>query len=341
MEGTIKNLKSSEHSRLNRENRIKEIIKEILDNKDTILEKDSLYTTIPNLNKFESLVKDFDKYDRRKGESEEIKKKFRDRRDQERNRIISFLLQTMRNKIEFFEYELSIAREILKRSMPQDLSVIEGYDIQGIYHPSRQVGGDYYDLYNTKDGNMYFLISDVSGKGLPSSLIVASMKAYIIAQIQEKKSINKLIKNLNNYFTETLTPDKFVTMFIGMLDLKNGYIKYINAGHNPPVILKNEKEIIELSKGGTVLGMFEDISFKSGHIQLSSGDILTLYTDGVVEAFNSYEEMFSEKRLLDIIKKEHKRHLKEIIVSIFRELKEFCGCVPTQDDITLLFIRRK
>ena len=125
MEGNIKNLKSSEHSRLDRENRIKEIIKEILDNKDTILEEHSFYTTIPNFNKFESLVKDFDKYDRRKGESEEIKKKFRNIRDPERNRIISFLLQTMRNKIEFFEYELSIARKILKRSMPKDLSVIE------------------------------------------------------------------------------------------------------------------------------------------------------------------------------------------------------------------------
>ena len=188
---------------------------------------------------------------------------------------------------------------------------------------------------------MYFLISDVSGKGLPSSLIVASMKAYIIAQIQEKKSIRKLIKNLNNYLKETLTPDKFVTMFIGILDPKNGYIKYINAGHNPPVVLKNKKEIIELNKGGTVLGMFEDISFKIGHIQLSSGDILTLYTDGVVEAFNSYEEMFSEKRLLDIIKKEHERPLKQIIVSIFKELKKFCGYFPAQDDITLLFIRRK
>ena len=341
MEEIIENSESPENFKTDREDRIKEIIEEILYSRDTILEEHSIYTTAFNLSKFESLLKDFEKYDRRRGESEEIKKKFRDKRDLERNRIISLLIQIMKNKIDFFEYELSIARKIQKRLLPQKAPEIEGYDIQGIYCPSRQIGGDYYDLYNTNEGIMYFLISDVSGKGLPSSLIVSSMKAYINAQIQEKKSINILTKNLNNYLTETLIPDKFATMFIGELDLKKGYVKYINAGHNPPYILRDEKEIIELKEGGTILGMFKDLSFETGRIQLSSGDILALYTDGVVEAFNSHEEVFSEKRLIDVIKKEHKKPLKKIIASIFRELKEFCGYIPPQDDITLLFIRKK
>ena len=120
---------------------------------------------------------------------------------------------------------------------------------------------------------------------------VASMKAYITAQIEENKPIIKIIKNLNYFLNETLISDKFVTMFIGKLDSISGSISYINAGHNPPIILKNGNEIIELTEGGTILGMFKDLSFNTGNIQLSENDILALYTDGITEAFNSSKEI--------------------------------------------------
>ncbi len=339
MENNNKN--NFQNSQKNKENRIKEIIKEILGNKDSILETSSFSETVYSLNKFETLVKDFEKYDRRKYESEETKKRFIDKRNPEKNRITAYLLELMKNKITFFENELNIASTIQNKLMPQNIPNIEGYDIHALYSPSREVGGDYYDFYIANDGNIYFLISDVSGKGLPSSLTVASMKAYITAQIEENKPIIKIIKNLNNFLNETLISDKFVTMFIGKLDPIGSSISYINAGHNPPIILKNGNEMVELTEGGTILGMFKDLSFDTGSIQFSEDDILALYTDGITEAFNSSKEMFSKDRLKHFIKTEYNKSLKDIAESIFNEVKLFCGENTPQDDITLLFIRKK
>ena len=329
-----------ENNKSNREDKIKDIIKEILNKKDSILKDLTSSDTVYSLNKFESLVKGFEKYDRRSDESEEIKKSFANKRDSERSEITSYLLQIMKNKITFFENELEITKKIQTKLMPQNIPDIEGYDVYASYSPSSQVGGDYYDFYRTNDGDIFFLISDVSGKGLPSSLTVAGMKAYIKAQVEENKPVVKIIQKLNNYLNEILIPEKFVTMFIGVLKPDKNLITYINAGHNPPIIIKNGNEIIELNDGGTILGMFEDLSFDVGKIQFSDGDILALYTDGITEAFNKDEEEFSLTRFQNIIQTKCSKPLEEISASLFKELGVFCGDIIPHDDITLLLIRK-
>lgn len=341
MNDDVQNISKDDVSVHKENGNISELISLILNKKDDILEDHSIDDTAHKLGNFESLIKTFDKYDRRKEESEESREKFKTKRDSEKNSLIATLLDTMRNKIDFFEQEMNIAREIQKNMVPREMPIADGFDIQGFYQPSRQVGGDYYDMFATNDGMLYFVMSDVSGKGLPSSLVVASMQAYISAGVKNRKPLPDLLHELNNFLTEKLIAEKYVTFFMGVLNLNDGYLQYINAGHNPPYIIKNNgSDIIELCNGGPILGMFEDISYITGSAMLSSGDSLALFTDGVVEAFNMHEEEFSEERLIEILKRENSRPMKEVIVTIYRELKSFCGECPFGDDITMLLIKK-
>ena len=326
--------------------KIQEIVSDILDNENVILEDHDIYSTVGKLNKFEFLVTNFEKYDRRKHEDEGEKNKYQDIRNTDKNTMAANLLGMMKDKISNFENELNIARKIQAKLMPQKTLSFTGYDICTSYIPSKQVSGDYYDFYHLNDGNLLLIISDVSGKGIPSSLTVAGMKAYIKAQVEENKPIDILIKNLNHYLVETLIPEAFVTMFVGKIDIERSTFTYINAGHNPPVILKSGSKAIKLTEGGTILGMFEGLSYKTGEVQFSKQDILTLYTDGITEAFNSNKEEFSLERLENIIKSKYDKSLVEINNSILEEINMFRGNDPLQDnilmldDITLILIRK-
>lgn len=329
------------HNKQDRTKIISEIVSEITNNKHLILQEHNIHNTVHQLANFEILLNNFDILDRRKGETEEVRRKFSHQRNAKRNHLIGALITEMRNKIRFFEQELNIAREIQLKMVPHNMPAAEGYEFQCYYKPCRYVGGDYYDFFFTKDGKIYFVIGDVAGKGLPSSLIVASMQAFLHAEMHNKRPIKNLINELNNYLKEKLILEKFVTFFIGVLDPKHGSIRYINAGHNPPYIIKSNKKIVALDKGGPMLGMFEDAAYKTGSSALSSGDFLALFTDGVVEAFNESEEEFSDERLIDTIIREQTKPLKEIISLILGELKDFCGERPFMDDLTLLLIKKK
>jgi len=320
---------------------ISEIVSEIINNKHLILQEHNIHDTANRLDNFETLVNNFDILDRRSGESEEAQIKFSHQRNTKRNHLIGALISEMRNKIRFFEQELNIAREIQLKMVPHNMPAAEGYEFQGYYKPSRYVSGDYYDFFSTKDGKIYFVVADVAGKGLPSSLIVASMQAFLYAGMHNKRPIKNFISELNNYLIEKLILEKFVTFFIGVLDPRHGSIRYINAGHNPPYIIKRNRKIVALNRGGPILGMFENAAYKLGRSTLSSGDFLALFTDGVVEAFNEFEEEFSEERLIDTIIREQTKPLKEVVSSILGELKDFCGERPFMDDLTLLLIKKK
>jgi len=322
-------------------NNIIDVIHSIMANKERILDDPDLDETAYDLTIYKSLITEFDLLDRRKNETEEQRKKYEDQRNDEKNILVSTLLDMMRSKIELFENELTIAEKIQKKLIPEKLPDIPGYELHAYYHPSKHVGGDYYDFHVTTEEKFYFLIADVSGHGIPSSLVVSSMQAYIYAQIEEQKSISSMIENLNRYLIHTLLAGKFVTMFLGVLDLKSGAIKYINAGHNPPFIIRKNGSVSGLKDGGPILGSFEDISFTTGSASLDNGDILALYTDGVVEPMNKQDEEFSEERFLSLVKERCDKPLIAIIIDLFRELREFCEGNPYQDDVTLLFIRKQ
>lgn len=230
------------------------LIPYILNNSDDILANHSIHDTASKLDSFENFLTTFDKFDRRKGESADSKSKYSELRNDSRNNLVASLLDTMRKKIDFFEQEMNIVRDIQRNFVLQTMPQANGFEFQGYYQPSRQVGGDYYDLFSTNDDMMYFLISDVSGNGLPSSLVVASMQAYIYAGVKSRKPITILMQELNNYLTEKLTNEKYVTFFLGMLNLRDGYVQYVNAGHNPPYMIKSDGELVKLESGGPYTG---------------------------------------------------------------------------------------
>ncbi|MCP4725625.1 MAG: PP2C family protein-serine/threonine phosphatase [bacterium] len=319
---------------------IRIVIGEIIGKSKDILEDAEFVENGEEIREFEDLISSFEKLDKRKDEDEDDTLRFKRKRDNERNKFISLLMSKMRDRIDFFEKELEIAHRIQKKMIPKELPSVEGYELEGFYRPSKQVGGDYYDCFFNGDDHMYFVIADVSGKGIPSSLVVASMQAYIHAEIQENQPLNVILENLNNYLVDTLEYEKFVTLFMGKLEFADGKISYINAGHNPPFVINTDR-LVELKGGGPILGQFKDILYEIHDSVMKKGDVLAMFTDGVTEEFNEKEEEFSEERFVNSIKKNTNKPLMEVFVDLIKEIKKFTGNKPFGDDLTMLFIRKK
>ena len=189
---------------------ISEIASEVINNKHLILRKHNMHDTADQLANFEIIINNFDLFDRRKGESEKTRKKFSNIRNAKRNHLARALINEMRNKIRFFEQELDIAREILQKTVPHKIPSADGYEFHVYNKPSRYIGGDYYDFFITKDKKIYFMVGDVAGKGLPSSLIAASMQAFLHAEMHNKRPLKNLVTGLNDFLIEKLIPEKFV-----------------------------------------------------------------------------------------------------------------------------------
>jgi len=258
----------------------------------------------------------------------------------EKCNLVSMLFMLMQKKIELYERELVVAEDIQRNLIPDKVPKINGYDLAAYYHPCKHIGGDYYDFYQISHNRLYFVVGDVAGHGIPSSLIVSSMQAFIYSQIQEEKSLHALIGNLNEYLIKTLITGRYTTLFIGSLAVNTGALNYINAGHNPPIIVRKNGEIEKLTKGGPLVGMIDGISYISGYTELQDGDLLAIMTDGVVEAMNEKDEEFSEERFIEIVKNEFDKPLLGIMLKLFNELRKHCNGVPYADDITLLFLKK-
>jgi len=322
-------------------NNIVEIIRSILEKRETVLDDHTLEDTVTHLFTFKKLVEKFDLYDQRKNETGEQSSRFRDQRNHDRNRLVSILYNAMRSKIEQFEQELSIAEKIQRKIVPETFPHIRGYEIEGRYHPSHKVGGDYYDYFLPDDDTMLFLIADVAGHGIPATLVVSGMQAYISAQVQERKPIDGLITSLNRYLAGSLISGWYVSMFLGILDFTTGIISYINAGHHPPVIIENNRRAASLTGGGLPLGFLDSSPYTIHQARLREGAVLALYTDGAPETANEKNELFSLQRLVRTVKKRRSEPLGSILTSIFNELREFNNGAPFQDDIAFLFIKRR
>lgn len=319
---------------------LSEMIRCLLDNREKFLTDVDLFESKADRLSFQRLVDEFEEYYYKDKSAADLQKKT-SKIIKSRSDLITRLLCMMKDKIELIEKDMSVAEDIQRNLIPDQVPKIDGYDIAAYYHPSRQVGGDYYDFFPIGDNRLYFLIADVAGHGVPSSLVVSSMDAYIWGQIQEEKSLYFIVENLNKFFVKTMIGGKFVTLFLGGLQINTGTLTYINAGHNPPYIIRKNGKVDSLDPGGPVVGMINEAKYTTGYTDLGEGDILACYTDGIVEAMNKHDTLFSDRRFINIIKKEKERHLIRIMLSLFNELQKFCDGIPYGDDVTLLFIRKR
>jgi sigma-B regulation protein RsbU (phosphoserine phosphatase) len=198
------------------------------------------------------------------------------------------------------------------------------------------VGGDFYDFIPIAKDRWGLVIADVSGKGVPAALFMALSRTLIRASTLANSDPAGAIGHANQLICEDSKTCMFVTLFYAILDAKGMTLNYVNAGHNPPLLLKGESSDVTLLKAkGIALGVTDDVELQSVKIDLRPGDVLVLYTDGVTEAINDEEEEFGEERLLRVITENRSLPAQMILENILAAINEFAGSRPQHDDITI------
>lgn len=239
------------------------------------------------------------------------------------------------------EEELELARTIQEGLFPSPVPEISGFDLKATNISSRQVGGDYFDVVETPDGGHILAIADVTGKGVPASLLMANLQSMLHALAPIDITLSAATDSINNIIHHNTPADKFITFFWGKISKCGTYFEYVNAGHNNPLLFREgEKEPVELDKGGVILGAMESIMpYESDTIELKKNDVLVLYTDGVTESMNpDKNEEYGEERLETCIQNNLTKSSQEIMDAVIEDIKDYSN--DTQyDDITMLVIK--
>jgi len=256
---------------------------------------------------------------------------------------IKNLLQQRAQK-EAMEKELEIAKKVQEQLLPLPISEFPTLEIANKFLPAKIISGDYYDFLNFQN-KLAIVIADVSGKGLSAGLIMANIQAIIRSFCNLRFCIPTAnfniieLVNLINFHLLNYTPlNKFITMHISLLDIDNLALTYCNAGHLPPIIIKENNEIIKLQSNGTILGSFENAKFSTNSIQLSKKDLIFYYTDGLIEATNEAFEEYGEERFLNFILQNKQLPIKELLESLLEDVKSFSNG-KINDDIAIVGLR--
>ncbi|HMV26824.1 MAG TPA: SpoIIE family protein phosphatase [bacterium] len=236
------------------------------------------------------------------------------------------------------EEELELARKIQMGLLPKDFPKLNNFEVYGLNISSKQVGGDYFDVLKINETQYIIAIADVSGKGVPASLLMSNVQASLLALSTEVSDFSKLVYKVNNIIYANTDSEKFITFFGGVLDIEKRTFTYVNAGHNPPYWRKTDGTLHTLDKGGLLLGMLPDMPYEQETITLSPGEGIVMFTDGVTEAMNEKLDQYDESRLEALIKTHPKITAKECTEKIAAEVKTFAGAAPQSDDITVVIL---
>ena len=239
------------------------------------------------------------------------------------------------------EDDLRIAKNMQQRLLPSTIEQPEGYEIQGINIPSREVGGDYYDVIQIDKHSYGIVIADVSGKGAGAALLMSNLQAGLRALVGGDLGLAAIISRLNRLIYDNTDLEKYITFFYGILNTKTNTFAFCNAGHNPPYLINAKGSIQELKTGGIVLGMMQDATYETETIELHKEDTIVMYTDGITEAMNAQEDEFGELRLQEIIKTNKKESAEHIIEVISSDVKNYTGNTLQSDDITMVVVKFK
>jgi sigma-B regulation protein RsbU (phosphoserine phosphatase) len=259
--------------------------------------------------------------------------------EQELRKSITNLTETTAVK-ERIESELKIARAIQMSMVPKIFPPFPDrpeFDLYAIIEPAKEVGGDFYDFFFIDDDLLYFVIGDVSDKGVPASLFMAVTKTLIRSQTSKEMSPDEVLRRVNRELCSDNDTNMFVTVFCGVLHTRTGEVWYSNGGHNPPYLLSARGEVEALERtGGMVLGVMDDIPYQTKQVRLSTGDGLFLYTDGITEAMDRHGNLFSDERLRAVLRRTKAVTSVEIIHGVIDEVERFAADAPQADDITAL-----
>lgn len=240
------------------------------------------------------------------------------------------------------EEELKVASEIQMRLQPVASPKVDGFDMTGVSFPCREIGGDYYDfIQSRRDSQLVIALGDVSGKGTGAALLMSSLHAAVRAQSLTPASIREIMGEINRYLFENTPSNKFVTLFYGKLDPKTGLLTYCNGGHNPPMLIRRNGDVLKLDIGGLPIGLMPLSAYSEGQVEFMPGDVLAIYSDGISESVNEANEEFGEARLLECIQKNMDRSAPGIRDRIDEALSKFVGNTPAFDDMTLMIVKRQ
>lgn len=239
--------------------------------------------------------------------------------------------------------QIAAAREVQEHLFPQAYPSVAGLDYAGTCRPALGVGGDYYDFMRPSNFELSIAIGDVSGKGLPAALLMATLRAYLRGETQHRVTdLTEVMVNLNRLVYESSSANRYASLFYGQYNAMTHTLEYVNAGHNPPVISGTRggrREVLRLETGGPVIGLMPDCSYSQGRVTLEDGDVLVLFTDGITEAMNSAGQEWGEEPLTEVVDTCRDLPVRELIEHIMREADEFVAGAPQHDDMTLIAAR--
>lgn len=255
---------------------------------------------------------------------------------------------------ERLEREMELAAEIQRQILPDGAPALPGWELLGWNRPARQVGGDYYDL-RSREGGLTFTVADVTGKGIAAALLVSTLHSALNLLLDRVGVAPELFSRLNGHILDSSARNKFITLLLADLDAASGDVSYVNAGHNPGLLLRawegkaardgdvapgDDCEVVPLSPGGLPLGLMPGGEYKVGRVHMGPGDLMCLFTDGITECANREDEEYGEARLIDCLRRTRDKTLGDIVACIDGETQAFAAGLPQLDDQTIILLRR-
>jgi serine phosphatase RsbU (regulator of sigma subunit) len=238
------------------------------------------------------------------------------------------------------ESDLAQAAEIQKRLLPAGNPRFAGFDIAGTNHPCYEVGGDYYDFIPIDADRLGVVIADVSGKGISAALLMASLRAALLAEVQPGFDLAALAGRLNDFVHRSTDAGSFITFFFAELDRGSGGLRYVNAGHNPPFVVRGSGEILALSASGFPLGMFPASIYSPSSVRLGAGDVAVLFTDGIPEARNGEGQDYTDVRLRSLVAARRDLVAASLCRAVLDDVGAFAASGQPGDDMTLVVVKR-
>jgi phosphoserine phosphatase RsbU/P len=243
-----------------------------------------------------------------------------------------------REERSLIENDLELSQKVQRALLPHNVPEVRGLEIAAFSQPARIVGGDYFDFVRMKDGSHAIVIADVMGKGMPASMLMASLQASLRILAPENAEPADVVARLNHLFNHNIRLTKFVTLFLARYDERSHVLTYCNAGHNPPLVHRADGSIEALLPTGAAIGLIEQTDFSQKTITLHPGDRMMLYTDGVVESMDGNQQMFGQERLERLLRENATAPVQNMIGSLKEQLQRFSGVSTPVDDTTVIAI---
>ncbi|MDX1640838.1 MAG: GAF domain-containing SpoIIE family protein phosphatase [Balneolaceae bacterium] len=236
--------------------------------------------------------------------------------------------------------ELEMAGEIQRKLLPDKSPEISDFEMYAVNIPAKSVGGDYYDFVPLSDHRLAFCLADITGKGMPAAMLMASLQATLRSQVMVNEECTTCMTRTNKLLFKNTESTKFATMFYGTLDTETGILDYTNGGHDCPILFRPGQEPIQLETTGLILGILEDSEYTKEQIKLKPGDLLFLFSDGITEAMDPDMEMYGIERVQELINQNKEKKVTEIADILLADIRSHAKSADQSDDITMMLIKR-